>query len=317
MKRNKLLISHYGKSGKQAGVALITVVLVMAVAVVLALQMTDQGLIEIRRDMNLDQARRARYLQQGLEDWAIQILQDDWERGQDDFRGEAWAQTMPPMPADQAIITGNMVDMDGRFNLNNLIIDGVESEIQIARLTRLLRVLNLPVELADQILDWLDDDSEPRPKGAEDSVYQRLGYYTANGKMQDITELRLIAGVDADIYHTLIPHVTALNDSLALNVNTASEEVVMSLYDNISASLASKLVQGGRAHYQNTSDFTSQLVEQGVVISENNALGVASHYFLLSSEIEIDHRKYRFSSVIYRGFGGIQVISRRLNWLPQ
>ena len=59
--------------------------------------------------------------------------------------------------------------------------------------------------------------------GAEDEVYmaQSPGYLSGNQPLQDVSELRLLAGMDATLYQRLLPYVCALADeTLQVNVNT-------------------------------------------------------------------------------------------------
>ncbi|HCA1476538.1 TPA: type II secretion system minor pseudopilin GspK, partial [Klebsiella pneumoniae] len=68
-----------------------------------------------------------------------------------------------------------------------------------------------------------DSDGQPRLNGAEDEVYmaQTPGYLAANQPMQDVSELRLLAGMDAALYQRLLPFVCVQpDDALQVNVNT-------------------------------------------------------------------------------------------------
>ncbi len=76
---------------------------------------------------------------------------------------------------------------------------------------RLLALLGEPPLRASQIAaalgDWTDSDGQQRLNGAEDEVYmaQTPGYLAANQPMQDVSELRLLAGMDAALYQRLLP----------------------------------------------------------------------------------------------------------------
>ncbi|HCC7936108.1 TPA: type II secretion system minor pseudopilin GspK, partial [Klebsiella pneumoniae] len=92
---------------------------------------------------------------------------------------------------------------------------------------RLLALLGEPPLRASQIAaalgDWTDSDGQPRLNGAEDEVYmaQTPGYLAANQPMQDVSELRLLAGMDAALYQRLLPFVCVQpDDALQVNVNT-------------------------------------------------------------------------------------------------
>ncbi|MDR1480706.1 MAG: general secretion pathway protein GspK [Planctomycetaceae bacterium] len=61
----------------------------------------------------------------------------------------------------------------------------------------LLQLPGITEEIADSILDWCDEDSEPREYGAEDEYYMTLDppYYTRNEIPESIDDLLLVKGV--------------------------------------------------------------------------------------------------------------------------
>ncbi len=61
----------------------------------------------------------------------------------------------------------------------------------------LMRLPGVTEEIADSLLDWMDEDSEPREYGAEDEYYSTLDppYYTKNGIPDSIDELLLVKGI--------------------------------------------------------------------------------------------------------------------------
>ncbi|MDR2346320.1 MAG: general secretion pathway protein GspK [Planctomycetaceae bacterium] len=61
----------------------------------------------------------------------------------------------------------------------------------------LLQLPGMTEEIADSILDWCDEDSEPREYGAEDEYYAALEppYYTQNKIPDSIDELLLVKGI--------------------------------------------------------------------------------------------------------------------------
>jgi hypothetical protein len=63
--------------------------------------------------------------------------------------------------------------------------------------TMLLRLPGVTEEIADAILDWMDEDSEPREFGVEDDYYAGLDppYYTRNAIPDSLDELLLVKGV--------------------------------------------------------------------------------------------------------------------------
>ncbi|MCG8651997.1 MAG: general secretion pathway protein GspK, partial [Pirellulales bacterium] len=61
----------------------------------------------------------------------------------------------------------------------------------------LMALPGMTEEVAESILDWLDEDDEPRPNGAELDYYSSLPtpYEPANGPLQTVDDLLLVRGV--------------------------------------------------------------------------------------------------------------------------
>ena len=124
-------------------------------------------------------------------------------------------------------------DENGKFNLNSLRIPD-----SIKTFRRLLAHLGLDEGLADRIADWIDPDSEPRLRDAEEGA--------KNAYMDSVDELLLIKGVDAQTYEVLAPYVTVYGylgtEDTRVNINTASVPVIMSLSERISRERAEEVV---------------------------------------------------------------------------
>ncbi len=166
---------------------------------------------------------------------------------------DGWAQTVPVIPiyAD-ALLSGCIFDMQGRFNLNNLIdAQGNISQKHYMQLERLLEHLTIDKVKAAAIADWLDKNSNVlNAYSAEYDFYssKQPAYSAANRPMADLSELRLIKGFhlpdDREDYLKLLPHVSALPNNgkpSLINVNTASVAVIVSLAVHTSASIAETL----------------------------------------------------------------------------
>ena len=65
-------------------------------------------------------------------------------------------------------------------------------------------LMNLPgmtLDIADAILDWLDDDDQPREFGAEALMYSDQGFTPRNGPIESLDELLLISGVTPELLY--------------------------------------------------------------------------------------------------------------------
>ncbi len=240
--------------GRQRGVALIMAVLMVALATMLAVSVASEGYMDQRRTSTVMLVDQAYQMGLGAEALAAQILQEDEPKT--DNLTEAWA-TPILLPVDEGIgeIKGHLEDLQGRFNLNNVLNpDGTRSETGLRQFQRLLELLNLDTRYATITVDWIDADSNPEfPDGAEDSVYaaQTPAYLTPNMVITRTSELMSEVGMKQEDYLKLEPHIAALPIDSKLNVCTASGYVLDSLsspgvtqYSNDLASLARSRANG-------------------------------------------------------------------------
>lgn len=222
---------------RQRGVALIMAVLIVALATILAINVTFSSMVDQRRSANLFALDQGFEVALGAEAWAADYLRKDAQQSQQDHLAEAWAQTLPPMPIDEGIgaIEGRLEDMQGRFNLNNLVhADGTANPTAIAQFQRLLPMLSMEPRWATIIADWIDGDGNPGfPDGAEDAVYTGLDppHLAANMPITRVSELMSLPGFDFEQFQRLRPYVAALPVGTTLNVCTAPGFVLDSLFE--------------------------------------------------------------------------------------
>lgn len=302
----------------QRGVALITALLVVALATIAAVAMTREQGLAVRRAENLKNAEQAWQYALGLEAYARKRLHDDQARGEAmDTRNENWASRLPPLPVENGQLTGKLEDLDGRFNVNSLL-GSAAPEIQAERFRRLLAVLELDPAVAPALEDWLDADIEARADGAEDYRYTGLspGYRAANRPLVHPSELRLVLGVDAAAWERLEPHVTALPSSdTAINVNTATEPVLRSLADGISPEKARQLARAGHSGFGSVQDFLDSEPLDALAV-EPRGLGVESRYFQSLGVVQLGDDVFRFHSLIHRPPSGNMAVLMRWRGSP-
>src|SRR5690554_7918675 len=238
----------------QQGVALIMVLLAMALVVMLASGMTQQQNIRVFKAGHYLAQQQGQSIALGAEAFARQILindfEDDKENGQMiDSLDEFWALNAAILPLDDnGVAEVQIDDLGGRINLNDLVtVNGQVDPMTKDRVARLLMALGITDISVDALVDWIDpDDQTISAYGAEDGQYLMAepGYRAANQPFVSVSELRLIEGMTEEIYVALRPHVTALPvNGLGINVNTATAEVLMSLYDELSSAQAESIVE--------------------------------------------------------------------------
>jgi len=292
---------------RQHGIALLTALAVVALATVAATYMMSAQQLQIRRTGNQLIQEQAWQYALGADAWSKTILAQDAADNNIDALDENWAVELPPLPIEGGSLSGRLTDLQGRFNLNNLVnSEGKLDAESLELFQKLLEGQGLAVELAQAIADWQDKDIEAQGgSGAEDDFYSGLEtpYRTPNQKISSTSELRLIRGIDTKMLALLKPLVTALPEQTALNVNTAPAEVFVSL--GIAKEDAEKLAERLKEDPVESVDNFKKLSEVSKYEIETGKLDVASQYFLLEVTVEIGQIRSRLSSVIFRNKDGI------------
>jgi len=237
-----------------------------------------------------DQAQ-ARWLTRASVDWARNVL-EWWMRRYGsktiDTPESEWATKVPPMPIDEGEVSGEMVDLSSRFNINSLVKNGIANPGQQTIFLRLLDNLGIPASQAQSlsaaITDWIDTDENTSTLGAETNWYTTNGrtVYPPQAPLIDINELLAVRGMSSELLERLRPYITALPDNATtINVNIASAEVIAAFVGNLPLAQARTIVSNRQGNYfQDVSTFIG-LLPQGSQYNTTQ-FDVKSQYFLVT-----------------------------------
>ncbi|HET7586897.1 MAG TPA: type II secretion system minor pseudopilin GspK [Gammaproteobacteria bacterium] len=302
----------------ERGVAVLVALVVLAIAASLSTAMLWDRNLDVHRTANILHLDQAREYLLGAADWAEQILRRDAQHSQTDSLGENWATQLPALPVQGGALTGELIDLQGLFNVNSLVAaNGKTNPEALAQFERLLAVLQINPAIASAVADWIDVDAAPhRPAGAEDGYYAGLEvpYLAANQPLASVSELLLIKGITYPVYQRLLPFVAALPaTNLRININTAPWPVIASLAKGITPAEAQSIVaQRGPNGFQSVAQFQSLLAERVTT----GAIGLASSYFRLISTAQIGSSSLTMYSLLQRGqTGGVTSIRQTLGTL--
>ena len=294
---------------RQRGVALITAMLILALIGTLAMTLSFNNVFDLRRTMTMiyhDEGTQAAY---GAESWVAIILQEDAKDSPTDHLGEIWAQPFPALPIEsdsvKGAITGELADLQGRFNVNNIVDpSGVVNQLALEQFQRLLVALEIDPRFAGLAADWLDADEDASfPDGAEDSIYSGMTppYRTANHAIVSTTELMALEGMDKPTFDKLAPFISALPGQTQINVNTAPGPVLQALDENLSAAdvegMITERADGGFIDVQ--SRFQAIVAPEVLATLTEN-----SSYFQLKVVVQIATVRVTYYSLLYRDTGG-------------
>lgn len=324
----KLTPKHVQARSSQRGVALITMMLIAALATTLVLAMIGrQSRLQAEIGAQFQQDQIAEY-DRGAEYFAMAALKADSDDGnKTDHPNEYWAQPFPAFPVPGGVIAPTVRDAQARFNLNSLIKNNQVDPVSLRLFKQLLEQLALPVELADSLVDWLDEDSLPTgSSGAEDDYYLRQdpAYRCANRSLSTFSELRLVKGFSSDLLRQLAPYVTVLPSSArSLNVNFLSPGLLEAMVPGLSPNNALELLQRRPADgWESVEQFLDNPVfasaSPEVRAGLQQLLSVDSQYFELYTRIRFGKRERLQWSLLSRKDGQLKMIASERNplWVP-
>ncbi|MDG2375162.1 MAG: type II secretion system minor pseudopilin GspK [Woeseiaceae bacterium] len=283
------------------GVALITAMLISAIATMVAANLAWDNALDVRRTtVNLGR-EQAVQVALGAESWVISILQQDGTDNNTDHLGEVWASELPGLPIEGGEVFGSVEDLQGKFNINNLIDqEGRVVEQSLLQFQLLLNALGIEPRFAGITADWIDSNLEASfPDGAEDPIYTGMipPYRTPNQPLSSVSELAAIEGMDRAIFRILEPHITALPGRTTINVNTATAAVLKSLDENITLSDVEALLQErAGAGFSDISTSFGTLITPEMLPQ----LSDSTHFFRLKVIVRIDTVRVTLYSVLQR-----------------
>ena len=300
----------------QAGVALVSVLLIVAIATVMAVTMIQEQHASVQITRGYLSRTQSNQYALGGEELARQILYEDFELGTSrDFIGETWSDPTMHFEFEQGEVNLRIIDLQGLVNLNGVFNAATSQEIAKSRLKNLIASQGLDLNLVDRLQDWLDEDAGSLAAGAEDFDYLLLKppYRAGNRPMAHVSELRLTGIIDEQ-YRLIEPVLTALPTIDArLNVNSAPALVLQSLSPELTLGVAEIItaVRDEQEGFESVEEFLRQPQLAGLGISADG-LGVQSAFFEVRIVARYQDRYSYLTSLIHRDSisGAQSVLSR-------
>jgi general secretion pathway protein K len=283
------------KRTRDRGVALILALLVLVILVVVILQMTTSSLHNRTlaenhlADLQNSYGARAGYAR------ALLYLQADLETKPDvDSLQETWAAPLE-FSLGKAQVRVTIIDSDRCINLSQLVNDkGEQNPVVVAQLRRLVKVLRYTPDIAERIIDYIDADTkgEFEAKAKNDRLYNLEELLRIDGITPEIVYGGIVNGEEkkglrefVTVWPRSVPDATAAG---AVNINTASSEVLQSLSDLMLPGVADAIVafrtqpgtDGKPQEFQKPEDLKRvQLMSDGIFASLSGQVAVKSSTF--------------------------------------
>jgi len=310
---------------KQQGIALITVLMILAIMVTIASTMTGRLTLSLKRTEGLIFSQSVYWYGQAAGDFGRMVLNQDFSDSEVVSLDQNWALPEMAFPLENGSIAGEFKDLRSCFNVNTLghrkkgeddddnneDNDGIDKDtISVTALEQyqaLLEAIGINDYVAEIIAgstrDWIDkDDENNTAQGAEDSFYQAraVSHLAGNNLMVDVSELRAVQGVGQKVYERISPYLCAIPTvKQKINVNTVKVEQAAILYAlfkkkfDIPLADFTTLLEGRPiSGWNNIEGFLASSIFSDLIISTEfkKQLSVTSEYFQLTGTAEFEDR---------------------------
>lgn len=296
---------------RQRGVVLISALILVALAAVVAATLFFDTAMSARRSAATFSMEQAVQLGAGAEALAAYALGED--KNQDDTMKDGWAQHYGPVEVETEVgLEAQINDEQGKFNLNTLLkADGTPDANAVKVFRRILELSELEPRWASLLIDWLDPNVQPESDGGEDSLYlsQQPAYRAANQLITSVSELQQMPGFDQKMYQRLRPHVTALPpEARTINVCTADGVVLDALNalsrTNQNNTQYSLLKPEDMERNRQNGCFPKKSVLEANEPDIAPRIGERSSYFGLHTFLRIGTAQFALYSLMYRDGNG-------------
>ncbi|WP_019211462.1 type II secretion system minor pseudopilin GspK [Yersinia massiliensis] len=319
------------RNHNQQGMALLVVLMITALMTMIAVNMNDYGLRAVNRATSTQFQLQTKWLLLSAE--SLVKRQQLSSLPVDKIHlGQSWARADQQMVLDGNPVNFSLRDRQACFNLNGIGQNrGTEGEKETSDKVysqqvfhSLLLTLGLDATQAKNmtlaLVDWIDKDDLARQGGRESAQYRdhQPKLMPANRPMLNISEFRVLAGVDQALYLRLKPMICTLpTQNLRINVNTlspAQAPLLAALFlGEMSVETAQQLIAARPANgWQSVNDLKRFTLDSSTAFTQaQTAITLTSDHFELSLWLDEEQRNNRIRSQLQRDGHVFHVISRQ------
>lgn len=305
---------HPGQRGAAILMAMLVVVLVASLAA--------STLWQQWRGVEIEAAERSRvqsvWVLTGALDWARLLLREDGRKGGADHLAEPWALPLEQArlstflaadrsdaiaadEAQDAFLSGQMLDLQARLNVTNLVQGGKVDEASRLAFGRLFELLNLPLGQLNQMVEAL----RLMHSSANDNAAMALPLWP-----QEIDQLSWL-GLPRGTIATLQPFIAILPTPTPVNLNTASAEVIYACIEDFEMADASRFVRERAVAHLNTLADAAKLAGRPSAAFNDKQHAVSTRFFEVRGNLQVEQTVVQERSVVQRDGMEVKILSRR------
>lgn len=271
------------------GAALVLAMLLTALGAAVAAQLISPLAGWLAREYRARDTQASYTLADAAATWSLTVLAGDARTSNIDHLGELWAIALPATPVEGGTITGQISDLQARFNLNSLAPNGVRSDAQIAVAAALFARAGVPTTLVERVVDAIDRDDVTASGPSERQAY---GFALRNTKLESLADLIDLGGFTESHVAALTRWFVVLPEATQVNINTASAELLAAALPNVAADrLQASLATRASKPYASVTEWLPSL---GVAIPAA-AFSTYTQYFETNAVIEFERVKHQIT----------------------
>lgn len=291
---------------RQRGAALLAAMLTVTLVATFA----ATALWQQWRSVEVEAAERTRiqsaWILIGALDWSRLILIEDSRAGGADHLAEPWAVPLEEarlstfLAADrnvtqiddagggeEAFLSGQIIDLQSRLNLANLVSGDTVNEAALAQFERLFAQLGLPPAELTALVQALRQAQAPGNESTDAPLMP-----------QSPSQLAWL-GLAPRTLALLAPHITLLPERKPVNLNTAGAEVLMATLRGLDRAGADRIMAVRQMQPFRSVDDVKKLLGEQIEVSGSEH-GVASSYFEVHGRLRMGPTVVQERSLVRR-----------------
>jgi len=319
----------------QRGVAVVTALLLTTLAITIVASLFWQQQVQVRSIENQRMQLQKKWILRGAIDWARLILREDARHSTADYLDEPWAVKLENTRLDQyvedgsqdaadndATLSGQIVDAQASYNLNNLATNGVVDSREVAVFSRLLTNLQMSSGLAASAATVI---AQTQPKvvqapagsnGANVGAITNTSSTNNNTAVQflrftQVDDLLAVPGFTPDMVANLRPYIMVLPRSGAvtpINFNTAPAEVISARVENLSMGDAALIIASRKTAFFNNFQDLQHRFSNKISTDMSTYIDTKTAYFVVNGKVKMNRSALDVSALVARSTDGATTV---------
>lgn len=325
---NQILIMYF----KDKGVVLISILLIVLLLSSVAVIFGNKYLLSLKRAQFIEFQSISLNSFRNIESLSYKVISNELR-----FNPNKLSKNNPILKNsfnfdfDKSEVIGKITDASNCFNINSIVISNDGNYFENTKTTKAFKELmtsldieeNMIDEMIDQIIDWIDKDSNPRANGLEDYFYSGPLHspreYSGMRLLVSIDELKTIPSIKQINWNLIKDNFCAIpiTSNLSFNINTLSKQhnyLLNSMYPNIDLKDANYIIDNiPDEGFDNVDNLQKAFPDLDFSLT-NGTVKFTSNIFELNTQIQSDDFSASSKSIIiYEGNKNGYIASRIYN----